>query len=350
MTRAICMVGVVIAGCGCAMGLMLDARTMLAAYLAAAVATLGIPLGALGVLLVTYLVPGRWTAELHPVLSRGALLLPYAAILMLPVLVGLKLIYPWAGHVEAGKALQATYLTPWFFILRTFFYFSVLSMVALWIVRAYRRPAMTRAACVGVIVYALLVSFAGIDWLESVEPDFHSSIFGLFFLVIVLLTGLAFALTAKLATARRASVAVYGSLLLATLLLWAYNHAMQYIVIWAGNLPDETVWYIERMRGGWGVALWTLFGLQFILPFLALLSETVRSSRKAVFIIAAGTLALRFLENIVLALPPLTIKAELLWLDVPAAVAFTSALFLLGWYSPLTSQIALAGLIKLKRR
>jgi hypothetical protein len=337
MTRAVrlCAIAAAIAALGCAAGLMLDARTMLVAYLAAAVAIVGIPLGALGVLLMTYLVPGRWTAELYPIISRGALMLPFAAALMLPVLIGLKAIYPWASHIDNDKTFQTIYLTPSFFILRTAVYFIVLSIVALWAVRSYRGPAMIRAASVGIIVYALLVSFAGVDWLESVEPEFHSSIYGLLFLGLVFLTGLAFALTGKLAISGRASVGVYGPLLLATLLLWAYDHAMQYIIIWTGDLPDEAIWYTERLRGGWGVALWALFILQFIVPFLALLSERVRTSRKAVLIIAAGTLALRFLETTVLALPPLPIKTSLLWLDLPAAIAFTSALFLLGWFSPL---------------
>jgi hypothetical protein len=326
-----------VAALGCIAGLALDARTMLSVYLAASVAAIGVPIGALGVLMMTYLVPGRWTAELHPVLSRGALLLPFCALLMLPVLVGMKLIYPWVNHAEVDKPLQSIYLAPWFFILRTLVYFAVLSTLAAWAVRAYRQPAaMTRAASVGMIVYAVLVSFAGIDWLESIEPDFHSSIYGLLFLVIVLLTGLAFALAGTLSTARGASTSIYGPLLLAALLLWAYHHAMQYIIIWSGNLPSETIWYLERLRGGWGIALWMLFTLQFILPFMVLLSERARTSRKVIMTIAAGTLGLRFLETTVLVLPPLAVKTSLLWLDLPAAILLTSALLMLAWLARFT--------------
>lgn len=337
--RTIGMTAVTLGALASALGLTLDPRLMLTAYLAAAVATVGIPLGALGVLLMTYLVPGRWTAELHPVLSRAALMLPYSAALMLPVLIGVTYIYPWTHHAETGKTFQAIYLTPWFFTVRAAAYLVVLSLIARWAVRAYRRPeAQTRSASAGMIVYALLVSFAGVDWLESVEPDFHSSIYGLLFLVIVLMTGLAFALTAKLATTRRASVKVYGPLLLATLLVWAYHHAMQYIIIWAGNLPDETIWYVERLRDGWGAALWALFTLQFIVPFLALLSERVRNSRRYVLSIAVATLALRYLENAILVLPPLHANTGLLWFDVAAATAFTCGLFALTWFGPLAAS------------
>ena len=45
----------------------------------------------------------------------------------------------------------------------------------------------------------------------------------------------------------------YGALLLSTLLLWAYLHAMQYIIIWAGNIPDEVIWYLRRATGGWAL-------------------------------------------------------------------------------------------------
>ena len=47
----------------------------------------------------------------------------------------------------------------------------------------------------------------------------------------------------------------YGGLLLATLLLWAYMHAMQYIIIWAGNIPSEVTWYMRRESGGWAFVL-----------------------------------------------------------------------------------------------
>ena len=76
--------------------------------------------------------------------------------------------------------------------------------------------------------------------------------------------------------------------LLSVLLLWAYLHAMQYIIIWTGNIPDEVVWYLERLRGGWGVALWALFICQFIVPFFVLLSERLRGSTRGAALACGG--------------------------------------------------------------
>jgi hypothetical protein len=317
-------------------GLAIDARTMLACYLAAAVALVSIPLGALGVMMISYLVRGYWTNDLHAPLSRAALTLPLAGLLFVPVLVGLPWLYPWAAGGVSG-AFQSGYLLPWFFIGRTVAYFMIWSVIAIWVARSYGNDAaMKRSASGGLIVFALTVSWAGIDWIESVEPHFHSSIYGLLFLIFVILSGLAFGMVAVLALGypRRARLDVYGGILLATLLLWVYNHAMQYIVIWSGDIPDEVTWYLERLAGGWGVALWALYIFQFIVPFFVLLPEGLRGGRAPLTALAGGTLALRFLEAIVLIVPAVDIKPWALLLDIPAAILLTVSLWWLAWNAP----------------
>src|ERR1043165_146386 len=80
----------------CGAGLLLDTRTMLGCYLAGWFAVAAIPIGALGVLFTSYLVRGGWTQDLHAPLPRATLLNPIAALLFIPVLAGLSVIYPWA--------------------------------------------------------------------------------------------------------------------------------------------------------------------------------------------------------------------------------------------------------------
>ena len=111
------------------------------------------------------------------------------------------------------------------------------------------------------------------------------------------------------------------------LLLWAYNHAMQYIIIWSGNIPDEVVWYLAREAGAWGVALWTLVALQFILPFFAMLSSTIRNGRKSLLMIAASTIALRFLEAFILALPQRQIDGMALLFAIPGTIVFAGTVW-----------------------
>ena len=319
---------------GCALGLWIDARTMLAAYLVAWIALSAIPIGGLAVLLTTYLVRGGWTFDFFPILSRCVLTLPAFGLLLVPVLLGIPWLYPWASETTHLSAFQSGYLTPLFFVLRSAIYFVAWTAIAIWAVLGYGNDfAMRRAASVGLIVWALLTSFAAIDWIESLEPDFHSSIYGFLFISFQLLAGLGFAIAILLTSGRgqQMSNAAYSGTLLSVLLLWAYMHAMQYIIIWAGNIPEEIVWYLKRLHAGWGVALWLLFIAQFILPFFALLSEHIRSSTSALLWLAIATVALRWLEAAVLILPPLDLKLAALWLDMPAALLLIAASALGGW-------------------
>jgi hypothetical protein len=334
MTRRSLVICTAAAFVACGVGLLIDPRAMLASYLTAWFALSAIPIGALGVLFTTYLVRGGWTQDLHAPLSRATLLNPIAALLFIPVLAGLSVIYPWAEGAADLPPFKSAYLAPLFFALRSVGYFALWTVLAVYARRAYGdRARMERAAAIGLILWAITVSFAGIDWLESIEPKFHSSIYGLLVLSFTLVSAFAFGLAAVLVPARprRMANSAYAGLLLSVLLLWAYLHAMQYIIVWAGNIPDEVSWYAVRSQGAWSIALCVLFLGQFIVPFFALLSARVRASTRAVMAMAAVTLALRYLEASVLILPPLDLGAGAVVGCLSAAIVATASAFLLAW-------------------
>jgi hypothetical protein len=301
-------------------GAVIDRRATLASYLVAWIGLAAIPIGALGVLMTTYLVQRAWTHALHAILAAGTAVLPVAALLFAPVLIGMKELYPAASDASSLPAFKAVYLAPWFFALRSMAYFVIFTLLALWQRSTWGEPQrMIRSASAGLIVYALLVSLAGVDWMESLEPEFHSSIYGLLFLCFTLLAGVSFGIGAALLSARRiGATRGYSALLLSTILLWAYLHAMQYIVIWAANLPDEVSWYLKRSSGGWQVALGILALGQFVFPFLALLSARVRSDPAWLLGLCGLTLVMRWLEAAILILPaiphiePLTVALLLI--------------------------------------
>lgn len=102
---------------GCLVGLLIDPRAMFAAYLVAWNALAAIPIGALAVLLITYLVRAGWTQDLHDPLAGAALTIPAIAILFLPILVGAEALFPWAHGPASLTGFKALYLTPAFFAL-----------------------------------------------------------------------------------------------------------------------------------------------------------------------------------------------------------------------------------------
>jgi hypothetical protein len=326
---------------GAIITLALDPRAFLAGYLTVVIAVGAIPIGALGVLMMTYSIRGVWTEGLHVPLTGAAALLPLTGLLFIPVLIGIPWLYPWANHSfdpDPGS-FKAIYLSPWFFALRTVAYFVLWSAIALWVRRVWARPQeMVRAGSAGLIIYALTVSLAGVDWIETLTPKFHSSVYGLLFLTFAMLAGLAFGIVmVTLRQKRRRVWDGYGAILLTALLIWAYLHAMQYIIIWSGDIPEEVDWYLRRLSDGWGWLLWGFILLQFVLPFFALLSEQVRRGARPLAAVAGLTLALRLVESTLLVIPSAEVAGRL-WLLALAAcgllvgtLGFLALRFTLAW-------------------
>lgn len=288
-------------------GFFMDPRSTAAAYLVAWITWGAIPIGALVLFMTSYLVRRRWTEALHPVFVAVTGILPVVALTFIPVLLFMKEIYPAIADGGSLPPFKARWFVPWFFVLRTVLYFAVWIAFAEWLRRAWRNDAaMVRAASVGSIAWTLTVSFAGIDWLESLEPEFHSSIYGLIYLSFVLTNGTAFAVGAGLLSTRSIGPSRgYSGLLLSVVLLWCYLHAMQYIVIWSGNIPKEVTWYLVRSENGWQFILAALSFGQFVFPFCAMLSSRVRSDPRWLLGLCGLTLAMRWAESAILILPPI---------------------------------------------
>ncbi|TKV74116.1 hypothetical protein FDV58_33400 [Bradyrhizobium elkanii] len=306
--------------------------------------------------MTSYLVRRIWTEALFGQFVAATATLPVIALASLPILLFMNQLYPAMAAPSALPPFKAYYLAPWFFVLRGAVYFGLWIGLAEWQRRAWRdAAAMVRAASAGLVFYALTASLAGIDWMESLEPDFHSSVYGLLFLSFTLLGGFAFLLGTSLLAGRRIGrSAGYSGLLLSLILLWGYLHAMQYIVIWSSNIPDEVSWYQARSDHGWQYLLAGLALAQFVLPFFALLSARVRSDPRALMMLCGLTLLMRCWEAAILILPavhhigPLTMAlmlpasvlfvGSLLWLTFDRTLENDGRPFNLAWRRPAGSE------------
>ena len=314
---------------GWAVGLVLVPRDALLAWLVCWLGWGSIPIGSLALLMLVALIPGTWRRLYARPLVIGATLMPLVAIAMIPLLVGVELIYPWtaAGATSGYAAFKATWLSSGFFVVRTIGYLIILSLIA-WALLAAPPRLRGPIAGAGVILYGIIGSLIGIDFGETTQPDFHSSIYGLLALTNQWLAGISFAIILGLWSSEGKAPLAAAGVLVTAILMWGYMHAMQYIVIWAGDIPAEARWYIERGRHGWGALAWLLYGLQGLVSFGALLSPTVRNSSKAMIVLAALTLVLRVVEQSWLVLPGMTAVG---WPVAPLMVAASLAMLGFGW-------------------
>jgi hypothetical protein len=284
-------------------GLPVSAHAALLGWLVAFLAFSTVPIGCLAILMMVTLVPGTWRELYGRPLLLGSSLLALAFVAVLPILIGMGPLYPWTNPAvtAAYPPFKAQWLSPTFFVLRQILYW--IGLIAIWlglVVLASRRTAIAAAGLIG---YALIASWMGGDLAESLTPDFHSSIYGLIILANGWLGGIAFANLVGLASREGAAPSSASGPFMVALLAWAYLHAMQFIVIWAGDIPDEVVWYLARGTGGWAWVTAALFLLQGFGPFFAMLSPAVRQSRNGMMTVAAVTLAMRPVEAAWLLLP-----------------------------------------------
>ena len=262
-------------------------RSLLLAYLAAYVFFLGIALGSVGLLMVHRLAGhGDWGRELRAPLLAAGRVLPLLAILLLPILLGAAQLFPWmqASVPDAPHlAQQRWYLNRPFFLARAVLCFAAWLWLAQELRRRLRDPRgdLTRFAAAGLIVYLLTVSMAAVDWIMSLVPAWHSSVFGLIVATGQLLAAAALAVCCHVdgdaAPRRRGDT---GSILLVLVLAWSYLAFMDYLTVWIADLPTETVWYLPRLRTGWRwLGVW-LVGFHLLVPFALLLSRRARRNRR----------------------------------------------------------------------
>jgi hypothetical protein len=314
----------------CVIGFIFAPRDALVAWLVCWLGWGSIPIGALALLMLVALIPGTWRQLYEVPLRLGATLVPIVAIAMIPLLIGIGLIYPWTAHgaTSGYAAFKAAWLSSGFFVGRTIVYLVVLSLLA-WGLLTVRPALRAPIAAVGVILYAIIGSLIGIDFAESTEPNFHSSIYGLLALTNQWLAGISFAILLGLWSHHGEAPRAAAGVLVTAILMWGYMHAMQYIVIWAGDIPAEARWYIERGRHGWWALAWILYGVQGLISFCALLSPKVRNSGRAMIVLALVTLLMRVVEQAWLVLPGMK---GLGWAVAPLILAASVTMVGFGWF------------------
>ena len=296
-------------------------------YLLAFVFWIGLPLGCGALLMIHYMIGGTWGFPLRRPLESGTKTFYLMAVLALPIFFKLRLLYSWAdpSKVQADPLLQYKhpYLNVPFFIARAAIYFLAWVLIAFFLTKWSKQQdesgdaALTQRlrslSAPGLLIFGLTITFASVDWVMSLEPQWYSTIYGLIFIVSEALAAMSLMTIMAIRLSREKSLGGlvtpkllndYGNLLLVFTMLWAYLSFSQFLIIWAGNMREETPWYMSRARGGWtGLAL-LLIVFHFAVPFLLLLSRFVKRRAEILGRVAVGLIVMSL--------------ADIYWLTAPA--------------------------------
>jgi hypothetical protein len=271
-------------------------------YLVAFAFFLSLSLGALFFIGIWHVTHSGWCVVVRRVAEAIAMNVVPMAVLAIPIALGLGALYPWTdAEVIAHSPLVAKkigFLNPTFFVIRLAVYFTVWSGLAFYyFTRSVRQDTTGDVGLThklqwlggpGTALFALTTAGAGFDLLMSLEPEWFSTMFGVYYfagamvgfyaLLILVVFGL------QWSGRMRAAVSIehyhdMGKLAFGFVVFWAYIAFSQFMLYWYANLPEETHWYMMRTEAGWLLPSVFLILGHFVLPFLGMMSRSVKRNR-----------------------------------------------------------------------
>jgi len=240
------------------------------------------------------------------------------AVLLIPILLGMTVLYAWtrpeAAH-DTSIQSKAAYLNVPFFVARAIIYFAIwflyshlLSKWSSELDRTHDERQISKMRAVsapGLVVLTLTTTFAFVDWIMSLEPHWFSTIYGAMFMIGEMVESFAFVIALMIILSKVTPLKEYvtaqhihdlGNMLFAFMVLWAYLSFSQFLIIWAGNLPEEIPWYLRRLRGGWGWVALTIVIFHFAVPFALLLFRGVKRREDRLFRVCLLMIVIRLVD------------------------------------------------------
>lgn len=287
-----------------------------------------IALGSLFFVMLQHLTRSEWSAVLRRIPEAISSNMWIWALFIIPIFFGMHSLYHWthADAVASDPVLQGKqpYLNTPFFIIRQFIYFGLWSFLGY---QMYHKSVemdetgdwglqtlLRRTSGPGLFFFAITLAFASFDWLMALDPHWYSTIFGVYyfamsfqglFAAMILIVIFLWKKGLLTNTIQKGHIYDLGVQMFGFTVFYAYIAFSQFLLIYYANIPEETVWYLERLNGGYEyLAYFYLFG-RFVIPFIVLLPKWTKSNLKIVGTISALILFSHLVELYWIVMPVL---------------------------------------------
>ena len=305
---------------------------------------LSIALGALVFVIIQHLTRAEWSPVVRRIPELLAWSFPMLAILSIPMWFGMHDLFHWThaelynpadSHYDPILAGKRPYLNTPFFAVRFVVYFAAWTFISY---KLYRLsiaqdvdpdasiPGRLRTVSAwGLAVFAITVAFASYDYLMSLDPHWFSTIFGVYFFSGGILGAFCVMALAAMDLRRRGLLKEaitkehyhdLGKFIFGFIVFWAYIGFSQYMLIWYGNLPEETVYFMHRSEHGWEALSMALILGHFVIPFLILLPRGTKRTLPILGTVSVWMLVMHAADMYWLVMPVLHSHwAGFHWLD-----------------------------------
>jgi hypothetical protein len=315
-------------------------RQFASSWLLAFMFCLSICLGALFLVLAHHLFDAGWSVPIRRFCEHiASLLFPWMLILWIPIGVFRKLLYSWMTVKTPDEALLAK--KP-LFTQEGFWIVSIGIFLVWWVLTRGLRSwslkqdqiggslptyKMRWYAYWGIFAFAATLTGGAFMWMKAMEYHWFSTMYGVYYFAGSVWMTLALVYVITMVLNRQGVLTsvlhehqfyFIGSLMFAFTVFYAYIHFAQYFIIWNGNIPEETFWYVVREKGTWfDIGMIIIFG-HFFVPFLGLLRIDVKSVFPYMAAVAAWAWLMHYFDlsfNIHPVLHPDGYPWKWIWLD-----------------------------------
>ena len=329
-------------------------------YLTSFALALSIGLGSLGLILLHSIMRGGWITVVRRIFEGFLKVLPFCFILFIPIFFFLNDIYAWTvhktpakneitqtqksekiyhnGRIKVTEKIDAKwakhldhvlhskepYLNVPFFIIRALLFFGIWAFLAHFFFKHSTQQdrvadnihtkKMSKFSAVGIFLFGLSLTFASIDWYMSTDYAWFSTIYGVIYFSTSIITALASVILMSiflqskgfLKNVNKEHFHDLGKILYAFMIFFTYVAFSQLILIWYADLSEETYWYINRWKYGWGKVSMIMLFTSFCLPLALFMSRHVKRNKKTITIFAVWMLVASYIHLYWNILPNLT--------------------------------------------
>jgi hypothetical protein len=298
---------------------------LLTSWLMGAMLCWGFSLGGLALLMVQYCSGGKWGLLIRRPLEAMSRTLWLSGLMFLPILIFMKKIYLWARYSNPSEVAQAlsrglidkaqAHALNWKhpMLSPTSVWVQIIVCFAIWLgyVFLINRWSLQRDADpnpnvpfwqkrfenisgFGIVVYSLTLTALVIDLVMSTNITWFSTMYGLNYLVgqgyavlaLSVITVVSLSKAEPMKTILRTTEQHdLGKLMFAFVMLNIYLNFSQFLIIWSGNSPEEISWYLDRIRGHWGVMFTLDFIFHWLIPFCLLLSRDIKRNKRRIVMV-----------------------------------------------------------------
>jgi len=301
----------------------------------------------MAILMLRHLTKGGWGMIIRRISGAAMRTIPLMTALFFPLIFGTKYLYIWKdpnqvsdAHLREHLKQVGSYLSTTGFVLRALVYFAIWNLLSYLLTKWSKeqdtpplRDNSQRFKVLsgpGIILYGFTISFAAIDWVMSLDPSWFSTIYPLIILIGQVLSALCFAVVVErvLFNYRPMSellkpeyVHDHGKFMLTFIMVWAYFSFSQWLIIWAGDLPEEISFYLRRIYGGWGFVAMALVLFHFAVPFILLLSRPFKRDVTRLVWLAVWMMCMRYVDLFWLAEANFSETFYVTWADIAVPIA-----------------------------